>query len=254
MLKWRGLFMAIIQSIERAFFLLELLAEGSDFCLADLSRRSGLKAPTCRNILSTLISLGYVSQHSHNRHYFLSGKAAFGHEQRLESSLIQQSLPILQDLVQRCSETIILCRYRNARRKTLLALESQQALRVTAQEGEDERFFATATGRILLSQVPENELCRLLKNQNDLDKQWPEMAQSASKQEFLQKIRQDGFLIFNRDNTVQALSVPINFPKASLFAAIGMYYPSARHSPAELPSLIEQLKKAAKAISLLQIP
>ena len=247
MLKETGV--AIIQSIERAMFLLELLAEGGGFSLADLSRRAGLKAPTCRNMLSTLITLGYASQDLSNRRYFITSKAIFGREQSIENNLIQQSLPVLQGLVLRCSETMILCRYRAGHRKTLLALESQQALRVSAQEGEDDRFFSTATGRMLLSHLPESEVRRLMKNQLDWAKQWPELAQSQSSSEFFLRIRQAGHLVFNRDKTIQALSVPIHFSGEALFATIGMYYPSVRHSPAEIPKLLGELKQAASKIS-----
>ena len=241
--------MAIIQSIERAMFLLELLGEGGGFSLTDLSHRSGLKAPTCRNILNTLITLGYASQDLSSRRYFITSKAIFGREQSIENNLIQQSLPVLQDLVLRCSETIILCRYRAGRRKTLLVLESQQALRVSAQEGEDDRFFSTATGRIFLSHLPDGEVRRLMKSQSDWAKQWPELARSNSPSEFFQQIRQAGHLVFNRDQTIQAISVPVHFPKESLLAAIGMYYPTVRHTPAEIPQLIAELKKAAAKIS-----
>ena len=241
--------MAIIQSIERAMFLLELLAEGGGFSLADLSRRSGLKAPTCRNILSTLRTLGYASLDLSIRRYLITSKAIFGREQSIENNLIQQSLPILQDLVLRCSETIILCRYRAGHRKTLLVLESQQALRVSAQEGEDDLFFITATGRILLSQLPDNEVRRIMKHQADWAKQWPELAQSQSPADIFQQIRKAGHLVFNRDQTIQALSVPILFPKETLLASIGMYYPTVRHSPAEIPQLLAELKKAAAKIS-----
>lgn len=245
--------MAIIQSIERAMFLLELLAEGGGFSLADLSRRACLKAPTCRNMLSTLITLGYASQDLSSRRYFITSKAIFGREQSIENYLIQQSMPVLQDLVLRCSETIILCRYRAGHRKTLLALESQQALRVSAQEGEDDHFFSTATGRMLLSQLPDGEVRRIMKNQPDWAKQWPELAQSQSPAEFFLKIRQAGHLVFNRDQTIQALSVPVLFPKEALFASIGMYYPSVRHCPADIPQLLGELKKAAKKISKMPV-
>ena len=245
--------MAIIQSIERGMLLLELLAEGDNFSLTELSHRANLKAPTCRNILSTLISLGYVSQHTQSRHYFITGKAVFGHDQHLESSLTRQSLLILQNLVHRCSETIVLCRYRNAHRRTLLALEPQQALRVTAKEGEDSLFFTTATGRMLLSQLPNDEVEKLLKKHKKWGEQWPEAAGSSSLQNFLLEIRQSGFLVFNRSDSIQALAVPVNFPKENLYAALGMYYPSVRNGAEKQPYLIEQLQKAAAAISSISL-
>ena len=248
--------MAIIQSIERAMNLLELLAEGgsSGCALVELSRRSGLKGPTCRNILSTLIRLGYASQELPGSRYGITTKAVFGREQAMENSLIQQSLPVLQELARKFSETIILCRYRSGRRKTLLALESQQALRVAAQEGEDEQFFSTATGRLFLSMLPDAEVKRLLKNHPAHTKQWPELIASQAMSSILCEIRQAGHLVFNRDNAIQALAVPIYFPDVPLYAAIGLYYPASRHSAEELPDMIAELKAAAAKISLFRFP
>ncbi|MFA6929985.1 MAG: helix-turn-helix domain-containing protein [Lentisphaeria bacterium] len=247
--------MAIIQSIERAMQLLELLAEDkvNGFPLQVISHRSGLKAPTCRNILSTLIGLGYISQDLQSRRYWITSKAIFGREQAMENSLIQQSLPILQGLVHQFSETIILCRYRNARRKTLLALQSLQALRVAAQEGEDEQFFTTATGRMLVSMLPAAEVKRLLKSQPGWQKQWPEFDSAQPATSLFHEIHQAGYLLLNRDNSIQALAVPVLFPKTPIYATIGMYYPLSRHSQTELPSLIGELQSAAQQISSFSI-
>lgn len=62
-----------VQSVERAFHLLELLADSGDSSLTELSAAIDVPAPTTRRFLKTLVSLGYARQLP-NRHYGLGLK------------------------------------------------------------------------------------------------------------------------------------------------------------------------------------
>ncbi|HEY1175550.1 MAG TPA: helix-turn-helix domain-containing protein, partial [Phytomonospora sp.] len=52
-----------VQSLERAFDLLEVLADaGGVLGLSDLAARSGLPLPTIHRLVRTLVPLGYLRQ------------------------------------------------------------------------------------------------------------------------------------------------------------------------------------------------
>ena len=57
-----------VQSVERAFYLLELLADSGDLSLTELSASINLPAPTSHRLLKTLVSLGYVRQLPNRRY------------------------------------------------------------------------------------------------------------------------------------------------------------------------------------------
>lgn len=243
----------MIQSIVRAMFLLELLAKHSatSLSLSELSNMAGLKAPTCHNILNTLLQLGYIGQDKETRRYFISDKATFNTVKSLENKLLEVSFPIVQKLVQNISETAILCLYQQGTRKTILAIESQQALRVTAQEGADDNFYNTATGLVLLSMLPETEFNKLIKK-NPVPKDLENNNGEALYKE-LEKIRKEKKYSLNRNDQVQALAVPIYFQTQNVYAAIGLYFPGFRHNTQEIPKIFKQLKETAEKISKINL-
>jgi IclR family acetate operon transcriptional repressor len=78
-----------VQSVERAFHLLELLADNGDSTLTELSAAIDVPAPTTHRFLKTLVSLGYVRQLP-NRQYALGLKLT-----RLAGRVDSQLAPIV---------------------------------------------------------------------------------------------------------------------------------------------------------------
>lgn len=240
-----------IQSLERAFFLLECLSQAGSggISLTELSRRGGLKAPTCRNLLLTLQSLGYVQQLSGSRHYVLSGRGTFPGAADFTASLCAHAQPLLQSLLTAVEETIIFCLYAQQQRRTLLALESQQQLKVSADAGSDKNFYCTATGRILLSQLPAAELSALLRHLPPPADDWPEFRPPGQRAALLAAIREKGEVQLNKGSMVTALAVPVCFSRRSLPAALGLYYPAARHPASRIPEFFAALRQTARQIA-----
>lgn len=221
----------MIQSIERCMALLELLssAGAEGLGLGDLAVRSGLKGPTAHNILATLVELGYADQVS-GRHYVLGVKSRqLGSTGGVVQRLTQHAHGQMSELVHRVQETAVFCLYERGKRRTLVALESTQALRVSAQEGEDDRLLSTATGRVLLSLLRESELKTWLAGRTLPDRGWPEVEDLATLQVELAHIRASGHCSFSRDALIHALAVSVPLPEYGLRAALGIFYPRGRH-------------------------
>src|SRR5919106_2689184 len=75
-----------VQSVERAFDLLEALVEGGELGVTELASRTGLVPSTARRLLTTLSRRGYVTQSSASGRYLLGYKiveVASGLEHRL---------------------------------------------------------------------------------------------------------------------------------------------------------------------------
>ena len=241
-----------IQSLERAFFLLECLSQAGSggMSLTDLSNRGGLKPPTCRNLLLTLQSLGYVRQLSGNRRYVLTGRATFPGATDFSAPLSAHALPLLQSLLAEVEETIIFCLYAQQQRRTLLALESQQQLKVSADVGSDRKFYCTATGRILLSLLPKAELTALLRHLPPPADDWPEFVPPGQRSALLAAIREKGEVHLDKGGMVTALAVPVCFSRRDLPpAAVGLYYPAARHPASRIQDFLLSLRHTAQKIA-----
>ncbi|NLE67260.1 MAG: helix-turn-helix domain-containing protein, partial [Lentisphaerae bacterium] len=132
--------------------------ENSGFSLSQLAHAAGLKMPTARSILQTLIELDMVSQDSRTRLYSLGPSALrMGRGQWLFTKLIRASAPILKRLRDASGETVLLAVYDGGFRNTLISFESEELVHVGVHEGRDTVFYGSATGRVLLSLLPEEE-------------------------------------------------------------------------------------------------
>ena len=243
----------MIQSVERALGLLALIASAGEdgLSLMELSGRSGLKAPTTHNMLSTLESCGYIVRLPDNRHYVL-GPAALQMGRRDDDAkrLATIAQTPIRELSQELGETVIVTLFQNCRRRTVAAVESKQLLRVGANIGMDDRLYDTATGRMMLAMAPDDDVTTVINSLGLPGKRWPQAGNNPELQKLLSAIRQEGFVLYSpgSDRQVVALAVPLALAGGPP-AAIGIYFPAGRHANVDYRVVIgERMVAAARKI------
>lgn len=239
----------LIQSIDRAFYLLEQLsAAGPDgLSLGTLAQTSGLNPPTARNLLATLVQLGYVVQPSGRGNYVLSDRLSFKTPGDRDTKLASFATPKIQQLSALVNETIVFSILRNDHRKTLVAMESQHSLKVSAQEGLDDNFYQTATGRVLLSQLRPAELKTFLRKHGLPGEKWPDVNSKQDLIRQLDEIKHNGYVSFIK-GMVRTIAVPVIFANGKPRGALGLHYPSGRYPTAKIPGFIDNLNQTAQNI------
>jgi DNA-binding IclR family transcriptional regulator len=232
----------MLQSVQRAFALLEQLgeAENGGRTLAALAAATGLKPPTAHNLLRSLIALGYASQDPASRRYALGPRAAaLARPRDAAARLAAAGLDAARALQARSGETVVLALLDDGQRRTVLTVESPQLLRVGAEAGADERFAETATGQVLLGRLDEAGLAALP----------PHLHPRPALRRTLARVRRDGQAVVRAaGGQVRAVAVPVPLADAPP-AAIGLYYPAARHSARKEREALHELRAAAAAIS-----
>lgn len=101
-----------LQSVERTFVILELLAKNSQgLYLTEISEESGLSSSTVHRLLRSLISLGYVLNRKENSgKYKLSYKLyELGTKYFAGQTFIRAAFPFLEKLSSSTSRSIFLC-------------------------------------------------------------------------------------------------------------------------------------------------
>jgi DNA-binding IclR family transcriptional regulator len=150
------------------------------------------------------------------------------------------------------TETVLLVVYRDGKRYTIAGAESARDLRVGVQQVEDEHFYNTATGRLLLALLPEPERERLLSRLGLPTREiWSEAAASpAALRRELAAIAAAGRTVLEKsDSHITALAVPV-FPGAvDRIAALGLYYPAVRDSEVRRRELTALLRAGATEIA-----
>ncbi|MDX9978509.1 MAG: IclR family transcriptional regulator [Lentisphaeria bacterium] len=237
-------------TIRKACGLLRLLdgAGAAGLRLADLAGAAGLPPATARRLLATLAGEGFAAQSPENRRYRLGPAAiALGHPAPRRERLQQAAAAPLRELRDETGETVALVGCEDGRRCLLATCESRQPLRVVPAEGDDERFYETATGRALLARLGEPELPALLRRLGWPGRRWPGVFTDRDLERELQVIRATGLAVAEqRESAITALATPLAIP--GFAAAIGLDYPAGRDSGGRRQTLAARLRETAEII------
>src|SRR5476649_440863 len=88
-----------IQSVDRALFLLETIAEaGGEASLTDLATRTGLNISTCHHLLATLIQRGFAAKVPGRRLYALGSRIIALSHACLQVDLPRRAQPYLEQI------------------------------------------------------------------------------------------------------------------------------------------------------------
>ena len=243
----------MIQSVQRAVSMLECLdrAGPGGVSLSELASRLRLKRPTAHSLAKTLVALGYSSQQPGSRHYLLGQRAVtLGMVRSLWEQISQIAGPTVEALHAEVNETIVLALFADGSRHTIESRESEQALRVGASTGADRNLYGTATGRLLLSSLDDEERRAFIQQTGLPGPEWPEADSAQHIHTALLTIRARGLAEYQRpEGHIRALAVPVVLPPHAPPVALGLYYPSVRHSSEYRDTLVNALRRAAASLS-----
>lgn len=153
-----------IQSLERAFDIMDCFGDSQpELGVREIARQLGLHPSTVGRILTTLNSLGVLTQDKENRRYRMGPKvlrwsSVFTRNLDLQT----EARPYMQELQRITEETISLDIPNGEVRICIERIVSPQNLRWVKQLGEVMPFFASASGRVLLSFLPSKERSEIL--------------------------------------------------------------------------------------------
>ncbi len=153
-----------IQSVDRALFLLETIAEaGGEATLTELATRTGLNISTCHHLLATLIQRGFATKVPGRRLYALGARILYLGHACLQVDLPGRAQPYLENINRATGETVQLAALQGDAVVTLSVRESRHAVRVdTGKVGKLGAPHATAVGKAMLAWLPEDEIRRIL--------------------------------------------------------------------------------------------
>ena len=142
-----------VQSLERAFTLLELMAEaGGEVPLSRLAIGSGLPLSTIHRLIRTLVARGYVRQLPSRR--YVLGPRLIHLGESAERALGTWALPHLTDLVDGTGETANMAMLDGDRVVYVAQVPSRHSMRMFTEVGRRVHLHCTGVGKALLAQLP----------------------------------------------------------------------------------------------------
>jgi DNA-binding IclR family transcriptional regulator len=222
-----------VQSLERAFDLLEALAADGELGMTELAARTGLVPSTAHRLLATLAKRGYVTQGS------LSGRFLLGYKVIEVASGLEHRLPRLRavarsqlERIQRATgETTNLVILDGDRVVYVDQIEGSHSVRMFTVVGTAALAHTTASGKAIMAYGPPELAVSLYTRCEPLQRLTPRTLVSFHElQEDFARIRRRGYAIDNEEHEegVGCVAAPLFDHTGGPCAAISVSGRSAR--------------------------
>jgi DNA-binding IclR family transcriptional regulator len=241
-----------VQSLERAFGLLEAIAVARDgIGLAELSKRVGLHTSTTFHLVKTMVALGYIRQDRDKRYRIGRSLFALAAGSLDEVELVSLATPVLEDLTEATGESGHFA-VRSGDSVVVIAKTSGSgAFQLTNRVGVARPAHGTALGKVLLADLTPAQLDRFLHNR-ELAPLTPKTITEPDllRQEILEIARTGVAYDDGEFNTeVRCVAVPVHDFTGQVVGALGISGPIWRLSIPALQKLTELVRAAAGRLS-----
>ncbi len=242
-----------VQSIERAFSILNQISQHRGISLAELSKKVGLHNSTTFHLVRTMVELGIVRQDKDTKRYHL-GRVIFSLAASSlgEVELVGTATPFLESLVALTGETSHLALRSGSDVVIAARVAGTGAFQLVERTGGIRPFNCTALGKVLLSGFDDAELRDFIATM-PMQTQTPKSITSPDLLwDEIMRVRETGigFDDAEYDSEVRCLAAPVYDFRGQIAAAIGVSGPVWRISLQRLHQLSEQVKTTAAGLSV----
>lgn len=242
-----------IQSIERAFSILEAIArKPNGIGLGELSREVGLHNSTTFNLAKTMVSLGYVHQDPVNKTYTIGRPIyALAASAIHEVQLVKIAYPLLEELNRETGELSHLA-VRSGEEIIIVAkTDGHSAFDFRSRVGMARPAHCTAVGKILLAALPDAELDRWLGVETMESYTENTITDPDRLREDIERVRANDVAYddeeFHKD--VRCVAVPVHDFTGQTIAAVGISGPIWRLSLPVLTEVTRHVREVAERLS-----
>ena len=241
-----------IQSVDRALYLLETIAEaGGEATLTDLATRTRLNISTCHHLLATLIKRGFAAKVQGRRLYALGPRILYLSHACLQVDLPRRAQPYLETVNRVTGETVHLAGLQGDAVVTLAVREARHAVRVdTGKVGKLEAPHATSVGKAMMAWLPEDEIHRILANGM---KRFTEntITEFPAFIEALRVVRRNGYALDREEFLpgVICVGAAIRDQAGAVIGAISASTPSMRANEEHIALMRDEICAATRALS-----
>ncbi|MCI8342091.1 MAG: IclR family transcriptional regulator [Firmicutes bacterium] len=241
-----------IQSLERAFSVLELFSSGnSEKSVKEMADSLLLNKSTVFGIINTLSNMGYLQQNDETMKYGLGIKSlALGSYVSTANVYKKAANPHLQKLSFMFGETCLLAVEENGFVVYIDKTESPGSISINTRIGTKKELFCTGVGKCFLAFMPEENAKNIISlglrkitvntidNENDLYAE-------------LDKIRKTGYAVDNEEFEIgiSCVAAPIFNQNGKIIASLSLTGPSARIKELNMHKLSEALLKTSAGIT-----
>jgi DNA-binding IclR family transcriptional regulator len=241
-----------VQVLHKTIDILDALRGAPDgMSLAELSAHSRIPKPTVYRILATLESRGYLERASGTSYRISRKLLEAPRESAFEQRLVRAARPTMEKLAALCKETVNLGVLDGGEVLVIETVESQQAVRMSSKIGNRRYPHSTALGKVLLSDLPQREMLRLVRS-----KGMPKFTPATITREKdliveLERIRTQGFALDNLENEPdgRCIAAPITNSHGRVIAGLSISGPLPRMTVSRTKLMLRHLAVTCREIA-----
>ncbi len=237
-----------VQSVERAFGLLEAMADnGGILGLSQLAAESGLPLPTIHRLVRTLVDIGYLRQEP-SRRYALGPKLIRLGE-RSSSLLSVWARPYLQHLVDELEESANLAQLDGDQIVYVAQVPSNHSMRMFTEVGRRVLPHCTAVGKAIMAEMSRDDVRDILRRTG-----MPKHTENTitDPKLFTQQLAwsaEHGYALDEGEQEVGVRCVAVAVPNAPSRLALSVSGPAARMTEQLISRAVPLMMDAAGALS-----
>ena len=235
-----------VQSLDRAFLLLERLADASSLTLSELAEGTGIPMPTAHRLLGFLAGKGYVRREAGKRYALGLRLIRFG--QTASRGLATWAAPYLARLVDEFGETANMAMLEGDACMYVAQVPSPQSERMFTEVGRVVMPHCTGVGKAILSMLPEQQVVSMLTRTGMPPRTETTLTTIPDMLAALQEIRATGYAIDDGEQEFGVRCVAVPLTGLPLLAAVSVSGPSSRVRHEDVARIAPRVQAVAREL------
>ncbi len=241
-----------LQSLERGMAVIQVFSRDHPaLTLSEVARLTGITRATARRILLTLERLGHVR--SDGRHFSLTPRVlSLGWAYLSSLNLWELAQPLMEDLARQTKESCSAAALDLPDIVYIARVPTRRIMSITLGVGTRLPAHATSMGRVLLADLPRDELERFLSETPLRRLTERTITDPGLLEEALEEVRAQGWALVDEELEIglRSIAAPIRGADGRVVAAMNLSAAAPRVSVAELRTrFLPELLQTAELIS-----
>jgi DNA-binding IclR family transcriptional regulator len=219
--------------------------------ITDLSRELGLGKSTVHRLVTTLANEGFLVKDRDTQKYRLGyAVLSLSGVMTYTLDLYNESLPIVQNLVDKVNETAHVCILHGHEVLYLLKVECMQPVRFLTYAGKRNPLHSTSSGKVLLAHQDQAFIDDYMKKHLKKYTEYT-ITDPVQLSEVLSAVRKNGYVVTREEMVegVHSIAAPVYDYTGKVVAAVTVLGPKQRFNASRIEYLIPHVIETAWEIS-----
>lgn len=242
-----------VQSAERIFQVMEMLAENGEMGLMEISAALDLHKSTVHRLLMSLVYMGYAKQDETTQKYMLSYKIVNMAGKILDRmDILQVAKPYLERLSDLSGEAVHLVQREGNHILYIYKIEAKVGtIRMVSHVGMIHPMYCSGVGKAIMATLPEREVKQIW-NESVIEKKTDKTVTDYDEmQKLLEEVRKNGYALDDEENEkgVRCIAACLHGYQNEVKYAFSISGPTSRMTRERVMELAVDVKRVQEELS-----